>query len=244
MIIYGAGGLGREVLGHFRDDRRYSGGTLTLASDSELPPLAWPPKSFFIVAVGDPKTRKAMMERAEACGHRLVALVSGRASVGVAVGPGTIIMPGAVLTCDIKVGKGVLVNMGATIGHDTVLGDYCSVQPGACMTGNVRLEEGAYVGINATIINTKPSPHPARVLGAYSVVGGGCVVTKDVPPGVTVVGNPARFLGSKPPRPCPYACRSPHFDDRGCMHSCGRPDGHSGTCACEEICVRSGLEVA
>ena len=31
-------------------------------------------------------------------------------------------------------------------------------------------------------------------IGADSVVGAGAVVTRDVPPGVVVVGNPARVL--------------------------------------------------
>ena len=39
---------------------------------------------------------------------------------------------------------------------------------------------------------------PGLTIGEQAVVGAGAVVTKDVPPGATVVGNPARMVRSKP----------------------------------------------
>ena len=48
------------------------------------------------------------------------------------------------------------------------------------------VEDGVSIGSNATIL-------PVRI-GAGSVIGAGAVVTKDVPPGVVVAGNPAKFL--------------------------------------------------
>lgn len=50
---------------------------------------------------------------------------------------------------------------------------------------NVLIKKGASIGANATIL-------PGVVIGENSVVGAGSVVTKDVLPGVTVVGNPAK----------------------------------------------------
>ncbi|MHB8104695.1 MAG: DapH/DapD/GlmU-related protein, partial [Dehalococcoidales bacterium] len=49
------------------------------------------------------------------------------------------------------------------------------------------VKEGARIGANATIL-------PGVVIGEKAIVGSGAVVTKDVPPGVTVIGNPARIL--------------------------------------------------
>ncbi len=47
------------------------------------------------------------------------------------------------------------------------------------------VKKGASIGANATIL-------PGLTIGEGAMVGAGAVVTKDVPPGVTVKGNPAR----------------------------------------------------
>ena len=49
------------------------------------------------------------------------------------------------------------------------------------------VEAGASIGANATII-------PGVRIGARALVGAGAVVTRDVPPGALVVGNPARVV--------------------------------------------------
>ncbi len=48
------------------------------------------------------------------------------------------------------------------------------------------IKKGASIGTNATIL-------AGVTVGEGALVGAGAVVTKDVPPGVTVVGNPARI---------------------------------------------------
>lgn len=52
------------------------------------------------------------------------------------------------------------------------------------------IKEGASIGANATIL-------PGIEIGAGAMIGAGSVVTKSVPPGAVVVGNPARVTGHK-----------------------------------------------
>jgi len=59
------------------------------------------------------------------------------------------------------------------------------------------VRRGAQIGVNATVL-------PFVDIGAGSIVGAGAVVTRDVPPGVIVAGNPARVLR---PVPVPEAVR-------------------------------------
>jgi acetyltransferase-like isoleucine patch superfamily enzyme len=53
------------------------------------------------------------------------------------------------------------------------------------------VKKGASIGSGSTILSN-------LVIGENALVGAGSVVTKDVPPGVIVVGNPARVLKSIP----------------------------------------------
>jgi UDP-2-acetamido-3-amino-2,3-dideoxy-glucuronate N-acetyltransferase len=54
-----------------------------------------------------------------------------------------------------------------------------------------RVKKGASIGTSATVLC-------GVTIGAGAVVGAGSVVTKDVPEGAVVAGNPARVLKKKP----------------------------------------------
>jgi UDP-N-acetylglucosamine acyltransferase len=73
------------------------------------------------------------------------------------------------------------------LGHDVVVGEDVEIATGAVIGGGAWIGNGARIGLNATVL-------PRQVIGAGARVGAGAVVTKDVPPGVTVAGNPARHL--------------------------------------------------
>ena len=76
------------------------------------------------------------------------------------------------------------------IGHDAHLHKNVEITAGAVVGGFVDAQEGAYIGINSVIRN--------RVtLGAQSFIGMGATVTKSVPAGITVVGNPAKPFEKK-----------------------------------------------
>ena len=55
--------------------------------------------------------------------------------------------------------------------------------------GTIRILENSFIGVNAVLL-------PNIVIGPNSVVGAGSVVTKSVPPGLVVAGNPARVVCS------------------------------------------------
>jgi len=49
------------------------------------------------------------------------------------------------------------------------------------------IEDGVFMGVNSVVL-------PGLRIGNGSIIGAGSVVTRDVPPGVVVAGNPARVL--------------------------------------------------
>ena len=91
------------------------------------------------------------------------------------------------LAPNVRAGVQLMVNRAASVGHDGLFGDYCTIGPGATLTGGVVLEDGAYIGAGAVLC-------PKVRIGRNAVVGAGAVVTRDVEPHTVVVGNPARVM--------------------------------------------------
>lgn len=113
-----------------------------------------------------------------------------------------------------RIGDNVLIGSHCVLDGHCTLGHNVSVQTAAYITAYTTIEDdvfigprvvttndkymqtgaqlrgptickGARIGANATLL-------PGVVIGAGAVVGSGAVVTRDVPPGATVMGNPAR----------------------------------------------------
>ena len=208
LVIFGVGGLGREVLllvrqlnevhpiwdiRGFYDDQPpaaatvaglpYLGGSSDLNASTEPVAVA--------VAVGSPVSRAAVVARLTSPQLYFPVLVHPSVEIAthqaVLLGEGCIVQRGGLFTCDITLGRFVLVNLACTIGHDAVLEDFCSLMPHANVSGAAYLETGAYLGTGATVIQG------VRV-GAHSILGAGAVAVRNVPAHSTAVGVPAREL--------------------------------------------------
>jgi serine acetyltransferase len=94
-----------------------------------------------------------------------------------------------VVTSNTKIGRFFQCNMGSTIGHDCVIGDYVTLAPGARVNGRVTIEDHAFIGSGAIIVDGTKKP---IVIGKGAVIGMGSVILDSVPAGATVFGNPSR----------------------------------------------------
>ena len=154
----------------------------------------------FVNAIGSDGSFRRRPEIVAATGlgpEHFATLVHPAASVSprARLGRGVYASYGASVAGGVTVGDHVALGPGAIIGHDTVVGDHTVVAPGAVVSGFVHVEGPSYIGARAVI-------RQRQRVGAGALVGMGAVVVRDVAPGTTVVGNPARPLrreGGRPP---------------------------------------------
>jgi len=115
---------------------------------------------------------------------------------GSVIGEESLIGTGTLLDGTVKIGRHVNVQSNVYLPHLTVIEDDVFIAPNVCFTNDpyprstqligVRVEKEAIICANATLL-------PGIRIGKRSVVGAGSVVTRDVPSGQVVFGNPARF---------------------------------------------------
>ena len=209
ILIYGAGGFAREVAWlvercqnsgqslipvGFIDDNVISHGKIIneLEVFSLESAVAKFPNAGFTVAIGSSQLRERLTEKALQAGLFEVSIIhpNTEASRFIEYGKGTVICAGSILTTNIRLGRGVQINLNCTVGHDVVMEDFVTLAPGVCVSGCVHIERGAYIGTAVSIINgTIDKP---LVIGAGAIIGAAACVTRDIPPNVTAVGIPAK----------------------------------------------------
>ena len=125
-----------------------------------------------------------------------------------------VVLPRAVIGSDCNICSHCLVE------NDVTVGDRVTVKSGVQLWDGITLDDDVFVGPNVTFTNDRHPRSgnrdftlertrvragasigggavilPGVTIGESAVVGAGAVVTRDVPPGATVTGNPARVVG-------------------------------------------------
>jgi sugar O-acyltransferase (sialic acid O-acetyltransferase NeuD family) len=184
--------LGYEVAGVVdRSPDAGWGGLAVLGTDSDWLDIrrSWP-GVLAAVAIDSPKLKAKLVPAIYQLDH-LATLVSPAAQMGpgVVLGRGSLVQQGVVITTDVHLGLVCKINIGAAIHHDCRIGHFCTLAPGCRLLGTVTVEERVFIGAGAIVL-------PHRWIGAEAVIGAGAVVSRDVAPGETVAGVPARTLGT------------------------------------------------
>lgn len=142
-----------------------------------------------LVSIGHCAIRWEKQQRLQALAAPLISLIHPMTSVSrfSEMGPGTVLMAGAVVNVDAVIGAANIINTGATVDHDCRLSDAVHICPGAHLSGDVQVGHGSWVGVGATI-------KQGMTIGRDVMIGAGAVVVRPVADGQTVIGNPARLL--------------------------------------------------
>jgi sugar O-acyltransferase (sialic acid O-acetyltransferase NeuD family) len=184
--------LGYTVAGLFDDDPRRWGGTLLgipvlgpIAHIAQAAPLP------AVIAIGDNALRRRI---AETYALEWLSVIDPRAWVdpSVTLGRGTVVLPGALVQVDARLGEHVIVNTAASVDHDCVVGSFVHLAPGVRLAGGVTVEEGVLMGTGAVSI-------PGTSVGAWTTIGAGATVVRDLPPHVVAMGVPAKVTRTPEP---------------------------------------------
>lgn len=205
LFIYGAGGLGREILAMVRHIPEWEVAGFyddALSENSlvnDVPVVGNFEKLVsrnaplnLILAIGDPKIKAGLTRKLSEVTFITYPILIHPSAIlldaqRITIGEGSIITAGCILTTDIRIGNHVLLNLNTTVGHDTQIGDCTSVMPGVNLAGSVSLGKAVLIGSGASVINKVG-------IGDRATIGAGAVVIRDVPEGVTAVGVPAAIV--------------------------------------------------
>lgn len=208
IAIYGAGGLGREVAGGiqrinsagkgpwefvgFYDDNKKVGAPVShygvvMGGMDELnavdEPLA------IAIAVGDPLTRKLILERITNKNIYYPNLIAPSFRVldpkTFVIGQGNIIQDSCSVTCNVTVGDFNVLNGSNVLGHDVVLGHFNVLMPGVRLSGSVGVGECNLFGVDSVVLQR------IRV-GNNITLGAGSVLMTKPKDGNTYIGVPAK----------------------------------------------------
>ena len=206
IAIFGVGGFGREVLALIKDinkeaptwnivgffDDGYEKGIMVngypnLGYTEDL--NNWETPISLAVSIGSPVIKKKILDKITNPLVDYPTLIHPLAWIGdkdfVEIGKGCIICAGNLITTNIKIEDFVILNLGCTVGHDSLIKKYSAFMPSVNISGEVTIGEGVYVGTGAKIINQLE-------IGEYTIVGAGAVVSKTLPAHCTAVGVPAK----------------------------------------------------
>jgi len=206
IAIFGAGGFGREVktiidainirtpktfefIGFFDDNiakHEVINGFPVLGGIAEL--NQFKEELNVAVSIADPLIKKNIINSIKPKNIYYPNLIHPSVLISdesVEIGIGNIICAQTILTCNIKIGDFIILNLMCTVGHDTTIQSYSSFMPSVNISGEVMVGEGVYVGTGAKIINQLE-------IGEFTTVGAGAVVAKSLPAFCTAVGIPAK----------------------------------------------------
>lgn len=207
IIIYGAGGLAKEIaqliedinekeptwhIRGFIDDINDNHGKMingykVLGTGEVLKDINYP--TYVILGMSDPAVKQKINQQLKDINIQYATLIHPTAKItkNVLIGEGTVIGIGCILSTDVIIGDHVFLNMQTIVGHDTVIKNFSSCLVNTIISGNVTINEAALLGSGCIILEKK-------VIGAKAKISMGSLVNFDVEAGSVVMSRPSKMM--------------------------------------------------
>lgn len=206
LVIIGAGGMGKQlsyfaqictgfnnefVIKGFIDDNLHA-----LDGYEGYPPILGTIKDYmpelddvFVNSIGDVQFKKKCINDILTRGGEFINLIHPKASISnhTRLGVGNIIASRVGIGVESEIGDFNLIQDGAIIGHDVKIGSWCRIDCYVVLIAGVTLEDEVCIHTSAVINHNV-------TIGKGAMVGAQSFVFRNVKPGITVFGNPAKKL--------------------------------------------------
>ena len=103
------------------------------------------------------------------------------------IGNGVIICSNVNMTVNIQIGDFSLINLSCTVGHESVIGKGCILNPDVNISGGVKIDDSVMIGTGSQILQYIN-------IGSESIIGASACVVKSIPKNVVVAGVPAKEI--------------------------------------------------
>lgn len=144
---------------------------------------------YMVIAMSSPAAKEAVLEKLKSYNIEFPNFISPLSwiSQGVKLGRGILVYPNTTIDFETEISDFVTVNAGCSVGHNVTIGRFSTLAPGVNLAGFTKIEEKADLGIGCCSIQKVE-------IGRQSVVGGQAMLIRNVEPGKTVVGVPAKII--------------------------------------------------
>lgn len=205
IVIVGAGGLAREIVSWhnvsknqlstkiigFLDDNLNAlddyAIDLSILGKIDLKNIKQ--NQSVIFAISNVDTKKILLEKAINSYVKISDFIHESCFIGerTTCGRGLVMLPYAIVSCDIYIGDLVLINSGSQIGHDAKIGNYTSIMANVDIGGGAEIGNNVFIGSNSVILPGVKIPDNTRI-------GAGAVVLRNIKESGTYFGNPAKRI--------------------------------------------------
>lgn len=206
FVIIGAGGLGRELqswvshssnfsekllLQGYLDDNKgaldgFANQYTILGSISDRNIKKY---KNCLMGIANPGIKKDLVSKIISLGSSILSFKHSSCLIGDnnIINRGVVLCPNVIITCNVKIGESVFLNLGSQVGHDAQIGDFTSIMANVDVGGGAVIGDEVFIGSNAVVL-------PGVKIPDKVIIGAGAVVVKSIKEIGTYFGNPAKRI--------------------------------------------------